>query len=113
MDALLALRELQEARGLLSEVESARRAREILDRADLKPIGLVEFLKERGYEGPRLVRAAGSFGRALGDAYLAEHGVRPLKAAAWVEHLRDTRAANVYLEVDRPLMEATFAEWSK
>lgn len=112
MDAMVALRELQAARGTLSERECARRAREILDRAELKPIGLVEYLRGRGYSGAELVRAAGSFGRALGDAYLAEHGVRPLKADVWIEQLQDWRAANTYLEVDRPLMDATFAEWS-
>jgi len=108
MDALLALRELQEADGLIPKTESARRAREILDRAELKPIDLVMYLTKRGYHRARLARAAGSFGTAVSDAYLAEHGVRPLKVEVYVDHLRDTRMVNGYLEADRPLLDAVF-----
>lgn len=115
MDALLAIRELQEVhdRGLLSDVEVARRARDILDRSDLKQIDLVEYLRERGYRGARLVRAAGLFGRAVAEAYRVERGVRPGKVAVYVEHLKDTRSVNLYLEADRELLDATFAEWAK
>lgn len=113
MDALLALRELQETDGVLPEVERARRAREILDRADLKPIDLVGYLRDRGHHGAGLVRAAGDFGRALSDAYLAEHGVRPLRVEVFVEQLGTTRSVNAYLEADRPLIDATYAGWAK
>jgi hypothetical protein len=115
MDAQLAIAELQEVhdRGLLGDVEVARRARAILDRSDLKAIDLVEYLRERGYRGARLVRAAGLFGRAVAEAYRVEHGVKPLKVETFVEHLGDTRSVNAYLEADRPLLDATFAEWAK
>ena len=110
--AIQALHELRAARDLLPEVEIARRARLVLDRAGFKEIDLVDFLAEKGYRGADLVRAAAAFGRTLADAYEAHYGVRPLKALEYVEHLRDHRVVSVYLEVDLPLIEETFGRWS-
>lgn len=112
MDAVVALRELQEARGVLPETELAFRARQILDRADLQELDLVVFLASHGYAGARLMRAAGAFGRALSESYLEVHGVRPVKAEVFVPGV-GRRHVNIYLESDRQLVESTFAEWSK
>lgn len=106
------LRELQHARRLISEVEVAHRARAILDRADLPSLDLVVFLKERGFEGGRLVRAASSFGRAVAAEYRAVYGVEPLRVERWVEHLQQKRLVVEYLEMDRPLVERVYAGWS-
>jgi hypothetical protein len=113
MSTLEVLAELQAARGLVPEPELARRAREVLNRGGMRELDVVEFLRGRGFEGPELMRAAGSFGRALADEYLAEHGVRPLKAEVFVEHLNARRMVNVYLECDRPLVERVFAGWTR
>jgi len=106
------LRELQTARGLLPDEMIARRARAILDRADLGEINVVEYLKSKGYTAADLYRAAGSFGSALAVAYFAEHGVKPIKADSWVEGIQQYRMVNTYIEADRDLIERTFAEWS-
>jgi hypothetical protein len=109
--ALAALRELQTAADALPAVEVARRARQILDREDLQPFTIVEFLTAEGISGPALVRAAGEFGHLVAVAYRAEHGVEPLRVERYLEHLGQTRRVCEYLEVDRPLIRAVFDRW--
>jgi len=109
--ALQALREIQTAADVLPAAEVARRARQILDREDLKPFTIVDFLIEEGFSGPALVRAAGQFGHLVAVAYRAEHGVEPLRVERHIEHVGQTRRVCEYLEVDRPLIRAVFDRW--
>jgi hypothetical protein len=113
--ALAALRELQTAqagsRPLLPEPEAAKRARAILDRADLAPFTIVEYLVAAGYSGPALYHASVGFGAAVSDAYLTEHGVRPLKVERLDEESGQPRSVCEYLEVDRPLVDGVYATW--
>lgn len=109
--ALQALREIQTAADVLPAVEVARRARQVLDREDLHPFTVVDFLVAEGISGSALVRAAGEFGRLVAEAYRKEHGVDPLRVERFQEHLGQTRRVCEYLEVDRPLVEAVFARW--
>jgi len=111
--ALDALRELQHAAEILPAFEAAHRARAILDRADLAPFTVVDFLTPLGYSGPALYRAAATFGNAVSDAYLAAHGVRPLKVERLDDESKALRRVCEYLEVDRPLIEAVYAAWTK
>jgi|GEM_PF-6643650 len=114
--ALAALRELQTAqagqRPLLPEVEAARRARAILDRADFKPFTIVDYLLPLGYAGPALYRAARDFGVVVAGAYRDAHGVRPLRVERLDEESGQTRSVCEYLEVDRPLIDAAYARWT-
>jgi hypothetical protein len=113
--ALAALRELQTAqagsRPLLPEPEAAKRARAILDRADLKPFTIVEYLVAAGYSGSALYHASVGFGAAVSDAYLSAHGVRPLKVERVDEESGQPRSVCEYLEVDRPLLDGVYASW--
>jgi hypothetical protein len=107
------LRELQHAAPLLPAMDAAHRARAILDRADLKPFTVVEFLAPLGYSGPGLYRAAVTFGDLVSDEYLKAHGVRPLKVERLDDESKSLRRVCEYLEVDRPLIEAVYAAWTK
>ncbi len=111
MDGVTALRELQTASRLLPAVEVARRARAILDREDLKPFTIVDFLQPLGFSGPALVRVTGEFGKVAAETYREQHGVEPLRVERFVEHLQQTRRVCEYLEADRPLIEAAFTRW--
>jgi hypothetical protein len=110
--ALTALRELQTAEPLLPAWEIARRARAILDRAELKPFTVTEYLTAAGIGGPALVRGVGEFGRLVAEAYRREHGVEPLRVERFQEHLGQTRRVCEYLEVDRPLVDRVYAAWT-
>jgi hypothetical protein len=109
--ALQALREIQTAAEVLPAMEVARRARQVLDREDLHPFTVVDFLTAEGISGPALVRAAGEFGRLVAEAYRHEHGVDPLRVERFQEHLGQSRRVCEYLEIDRPLVEGVFARW--
>lgn len=111
--ATAALDELAHAAPVLGQAEVARRARAILDRADLAELDLVEFLKGHGYEGYFLFTAAADFGKALAAEYKRIRGVAPIKAERFIDHLGDTRSVNTYLEVDRELVENAFTRWAK
>jgi hypothetical protein len=111
--ATAALDELAHAVPVLGQAEVARRARAILDRAELAELDLVEFLKSKGYEGYFLFQAAADFGKALAGEYRRERGKAPIKAERFVEHLGQTRSVNLYLELDRELVENAFTRWSK
>jgi hypothetical protein len=111
--AIAALDELRAAGEYLSQAEVARRARAILDRADLAELDLVEFLKSKGYSEYFLFVAAADFGKALAAEYKQIRGVSPVKAERFIEHLGDTRTVCTYLELDRELVENAFTRWAK
>ncbi len=108
--ALDAIRELQDLRGILPEYELASRARAIFEREGMKRIDLGDFLNQKGYTGYRLAQAVGTFGKAVKSAYVEEHGVPPIKAHILVNG--DVRPVAWYLEMDRNLIETVFATWS-
>jgi len=111
--ALDALRELQTAAPVLPYAETARRARAILDRADLAPFTIVDYLTPLGYFGPALYRAARDFGELVSAEYSKARGVRPLKVERVDDESGQSRQVCEYLEVDRPLIDAAYAAWSE
>jgi len=107
--ALELIGDLQALRGILPEYELAERARAILERADMKPLDLAEFLAEKGFTGPRLMRSVGTFGKTVKEAYIAHYGYEPIKTHIVISG--EIRPVCAYLEIDRDLIEDAFVEW--
>lgn len=82
---------------------------EVISRSGLGRLNLTDYLYEHGFVGVRLAKAIGTFGVAVRDGYEARYGHKPL------QHVRDDNGNIVwlYLELDRPLVDDVFAEWSK
>lgn len=104
-----ALRELQEARGIIPEYELAERARAILERSDMQRLDVADYLTEKGYSGYRLAQTVGTFGKAVKAAYREQYGHQPMKTHILVNG--DVRPVNAYIEADRGLFDTTFEEW--
>lgn len=86
----------------------AENVREVIARSGLGRLSLVDYLLSRGFDGVRLARASGTFGKACAEAYRARYGVN-------LETVHDEKGwiVNLYLELDRPLIDEVFAEWSR
>jgi hypothetical protein len=108
-DARRAMDELAYARdkGLLNPLEVHTRTTAILDRTELRPLDLVEFLREKGHTEFELFRLIGEFGKAVKRRYAEVHGHEPL------QRLGDAggraRPVYAYVDDDLPLIEDVYA----
>ncbi len=111
-DARRALAELAVARDLhlVTESQAMKRTAAILDRTDLRPVNLIEFLRTKGHSNSDLFRVVGPFGVAVKAAYKAKHGHDPL------HRLQDAggsaRPVYAYVDDDLDLIEATYSTFS-
>lgn len=110
--AIGALRELSAARGLLDHWELAQRATAILDRSELRPLSIVDYLQQKGVDGPALARMVGKFAPRVKSAYVAKYGVEPLHRLELIPALGERRPVHAYLETDRPLFDGIWAALS-
>ncbi len=102
------MRLLNEARGLLPQDELERRARLILDapvipaktskEPDSPRLTISDFLRSKGFEPMK--KSALHFGSRLAENYKMKFGSYPPKH----------EKAYIYYEIDRPLMEETWAQ---
>lgn len=102
------MRLLNEARGLLPQDELERRARVILDdpaapsetskEPDSPRLIISDFLRSKGFEPMK--KSALHFGFRLAENYKMKFGAYPPKHGK----------ACIYYEIDRPLMEETWAQ---
>ena len=102
------MRLLNEARGLLPQDELERRARVILDdpaapsetskEPDSPRLIIGDFLRSKGFEPMK--KSAPHFGSRLAENYKMKFGAYPPKHGK----------AYIYCEIDRPLMEETWAQ---
>lgn len=102
------MRLLNEARGLLPQDELERRARVILDdpaapsetskELDSPRLIISDFLRSKGFEPMK--KSALHFGSRLAENYKMKFGAYPPKHGK----------AYIYYEIDRPLMEETWAQ---
>lgn len=102
------MRLLNEARGLLPQDELERRARVILDdpaapsetskEPDSPRLIISDFLRSKEFEPMK--KSALHFGSRLAENYKMKFGAYPPKH----------RKAYIYYEIDRPLMEETWAQ---
>lgn len=102
------MRLLNEARGLLPQDELERRARVILDdpaapsetskEPDSPRLIINDFLRSKGFEPMK--KSALHFGSRLAENYKMKFGAYPPKHGK----------AYIYYEIDRPLMEETWAQ---
>lgn len=104
--ALFALAELNASRGLFDPYQLAERATAILDRAEgngLKPLDVVDYLRERGLNDLALVKAVGAFAPVVLRHYESKHRTKPLKRLALINGAR--RPIYAYVQDDRPLFD--------
>jgi hypothetical protein len=85
----------------------ARHVTDVLERSGLAPLDLTEYLLAKGFKGPRLAQAMGTFAPAVKAGYVLSRGAVPLRRE------RAGRIVNWYTELDRPLVDEVFAGWSR
>jgi len=103
------LREVRDALDALPAFESARAATDLIRKAGLSRLNLVDYLAQAGYEGPALARAIGPFGVAVKHAYVTRHGFGPIQALDLIRG--EYTPVAFYFESDRDLVDAVYAAW--
>lgn len=80
----------------------------VIERSGLGRLNLIDYMQEHGFRGQRLAVAIGTFGKTVADTYRERYGHDPL------EHIHDENGhiVNLYLELDRPLVDEAFRTWS-